>query len=397
MMYKENLDILPAMLECSPARMLEQFTIPEAKHFIAIGGFVLFEVLLMALLPSPRCECLPTPGGNIVSFRVNALPAWFITVGAYFALQYAEIMPQTFVHDEFFDLLTVLVIFGDVGSFLFYLKGIFTPSNSDATFRGRFWQDFYLGIELHPKIGPINCKLFTIGRIGMNLWTIVNLGHLQKEYANLGYVTWPMILTNLFAAVYTVDWAWKEIWYIRTIDMCHDRFGFMLCSGPLIFMPTFFCCQPFFLSYRTHEISTPFAIFVGALFFFWYVMFRVCNDQKDLARKTKGKYPMWGYKPKMIAAKYTTGDGKEHSSLLLASHLWGVSRHFNYFTDWAMTFCYSLACGFSNLTPHLYGIYMVCLLAHRAYRDDRKCRIKYGKYWDEYCEICPHIFIPYVI
>ena len=88
----------------------------------------------------------------------------------------------SYVHDNFWELLTALLIISDIFAVLFYLKGIFLPTNSDATYRGNFLADFYLGIcfiffsvsvklffflfsgiELHPKIGALNCKLFNIG------------------------------------------------------------------------------------------------------------------------------------------------------------------------------------------------------------------------------------------
>jgi hypothetical protein len=31
------------------------------------------------------------------------------------------------------------------------------------------------------------------------------------------------------------------------------------------------------------------------------------------------------------------------------------------------------------------------------HRDLQKCRRKYGKDWDKYCELVPYTFIPYVI
>jgi 7-dehydrocholesterol reductase len=36
-------------------------------------------------------------------------------------------------------------------------------------------------------------------------------------------------------------------------------------------------------------------------------------------RATNGKALVWGKPPQMIAAKYSTGDGKQKTSLLLAS------------------------------------------------------------------------------
>ena len=36
------------------------------------------------------------------------------------------------------------------------------------------------------------------------------------------------------------------------------------------------------------------------------------------------------------------------------------------------------------------------LLFDRATRDDRRCRTKYGPFWDDYCERVPYKIVPYV-
>jgi len=39
---------------------------------------------------------------------------------------------------------------------------------------------------------------------------------------------------------------------------------------------------------------------------------------------------------------------------------------------------------------------MTCLLVDRAFRDERRCKAKYGKAWDEYKAKVPYLIIPYV-
>jgi hypothetical protein len=57
-------------------------------------------------------------------------------------------------------------------------------------------------------------------------------------------------------------------------------------------------------------------------------------------------------------AKYSTGNGTEHRSLLLCSGYWGVSRHFNYFTDLLLCTAFSLPCRFESVLPYFYIAYM---------------------------------------
>ena len=48
----------------------------------------------------------------------------------------------------------------------------------------------------------------------------------------------------------------------------------------------------------------------------------LCGVSKQVFRATDGQALVWGKKPEMIIAKYSTADGKEATSLLLASGGW---------------------------------------------------------------------------
>jgi protein-S-isoprenylcysteine O-methyltransferase Ste14 len=47
-----------------------------------------------------------------------------------------------------------------------------------------------------------------------------------------------------------------------------------------------------------------------------------------------------------------------------------------------------------SFMPYFYVFFLTILLFHRAKRDDVKCRLKYGKYWEEYCKTVPYKVIP---
>lgn len=79
---------------------------------------------------------------------------------------------------------------------------------------------------------------------------------------------------------------------------------------------------------------------------------------------------------------------------LLISGWWGASRHINYLGDWLMSIAWCLPCGYATPIPYFYAIYFAVLLLHRQLRDDDKCRKKYGKDWERYCEIVKWRIIP---
>ena len=41
-------------------------------------------------------------------------------------------------------------------------------------------------------------------------------------------------------------------------------------------------------------------------------------------------------------------------------------------------------------------LWLFCLLTHRAWRDEQRCRQKYGKLWDEYCRKARFRMIPFL-
>ncbi len=46
------------------------------------------------------------------------------------------------------------------------------------------------------------------------------------------------------------------------------------------------------------------------------------------------------------------------------------------------------------LTQFFYVTFLSILLLHRGFRDDEKCKAKYGVYWDEYRALVPWKVLP---
>lgn len=120
------------------------------------------------------------------------------------------------------------------------------------------------------------------------------------------------------------------------------------------------------------------------------------DRQRQVVRATDGKCKIWFKKPKLINASYIDEDGVKHRSLLLASGCWGLARHINYLFELMSAFCWCFATGNNGLMAYAYFLFLVVLLVHRNLRDEDKCRKKYGKFWDTYCEQVKYNIIPYI-
>lgn len=223
---------------------------------------------------------------------------------------------------------------------------------------------------------------------------------------------------NLLQAVYVLDFFFNEDWYVQTVDISHDHFGFMLAWGDTVFLPAFYTLQCQYLARHPNTLSTVPSALVLITGLAAYAMFRAANHQRLYVRRHCERFPestpvIWNQPARVLKCTYTTSDGHEHNTVLLASGWWGVARHFNYLADLVQAgcMCVSLSykqrtnvggvlirskalCGFEHVLPWLYFIYMLILLCHRVHRNDRRCYNKYGPKWEEYCRMVPYRILP---
>jgi len=343
-------------------------------------------------------ECLGsvTPAGNQLQYNINGLQAWVISHGLFFlgAFYYGWFSPTVIV-DLWGPMLWVTTLFGNLVALFAYVKAHLFPSHpEDRKFSGNFVYDYYMGIELNPRIGRFDFKLFFNGRPGIVLWTLLNISFAAKQYELYGYVTNSMLIVNFLQALYVLYFFWNERWYLHTIDICHDHFGWMLAWGDCTWLPYMYTLQGLYLVYVPVELSTPYALFVLSLGLLGYAIFHSANRQKDRFRKEGEERPIWGKRPEVVHCDYLAQDGKVRKSTLLASGWWGMARHFNYTGDLIGCSAYSLACGYGHILPYFYVIFLTILLVHRCRRDEHRCKNKYGSAWDEYCRKVPWRMIP---
>lgn len=358
------------------------------------------QAVLYLLLPGRVRRGTATPGGNVLSYKCNGISAWIASHLLFGVLVKIGVIDATVISDHWGGLMVISNVFGFCLTLFVYVKAYSFPSHpEDRCFSGSSFYDFFMGIEHNPRIGPFDFKLFFNGRPGIVAWTLINLSFTAKQYANFGFVSNSMILLNFLHAMYVVDFFLNESWYLRTIDIAHDHFGFYLAWGDNVWLPFMYTLQSVYLS--RHPISLSWWALTGTLLIglSGYFIFRSVNHQKDYFRtamKATGKCVIWGKPAKYILAPYSTTDADKKYSYLLASGWWGLSRHFNYVGDLLNALSYCLLCGFGHVLPYFYIIFMLILLIHRSFRDDVRCKQKYGVCWSRYCQMVPYRIVPYV-
>ena len=334
-----------------------------------------------------------TPAGHKLAYNINGLQSLIITSILFGMVCYVEIISITWIAKNWIQLFLTMNCYGILLTIVMYVKALYFPSYpNDNKYSGSKLYDVIMGVELNPRIGRslVDIKLFFNGRPGIIGWILINASFSGLQYAKYGTIYNSMILVNLLQGLYVADFFWNESWYLRTIDIAHDHFGWILTWGDLVWLPFMYTLQVSYLVNNPIQLNSLTFMFILIFGLFGYAIFRVTNCQKDKFRQ--GNYPNATY----IECDYETSDGVIHTSKLLTSGCWGIARHLNYTGDLILSLAFCLPCGFSNVLPYFYFIYMVLLLTIRCSRDDQKCREKYGIYWETYCKRVKYQLIPYV-
>jgi len=204
-----------------------------------------------------------------------------------------------------------------------------------------------------------------------------------------------LVVSVSLQLIYLFKFYWWESGYWTSLDIMHDRAGYYICWGCLVWVPSVYTSGGMYLAAHPTQLGflrSFFCFLIGALM----IWINYDSDrQRQRFREKGGKEKIWGKDPKYIVASYTTEKGEQKSSLLLYSGYWGISRHFHYIPEILASLFWCVPCH-TVIMPYFYVIFLTPLLIDRSARDDYRCASKYGKYWDEYRHHVPSRIIPYL-
>ncbi len=364
-----------------------------------LGSYAAFEALLQVYLPGKRFEATTTANGNVPVYKANGVQSLVVTVVAFFICWRFELTSPKEIYDLFGEMLAGMAIFSIFFCVFLQIKGHVAPTDEDSGSCGNPIYDFWWGMELYPKLGPLNVKQFTNCRFGMMAWAILPIIFACYQYERDGYLADSVAVTTLLMSVYNFKFFLWETGYFNSMDIQHDRAGYYICWGCLVWVPAVYASPALYVASVTPPVSLG-ATRSLAITFLGLLSIWVNYDsdlQRQLFRASKGKKKVWGKKPLMIEAEYKVLKNDEwvtKKSLLLASGWWGVARHFHYLPEITASFFWTAPALFDKLPPYLYVVFLTILLIDRSMRDDLRCSLKYGKHWKKYCELVPYKIVP---
>ncbi|KAH0926284.1 hypothetical protein HID58_018540 [Brassica napus] len=319
---------------------------PTAITWKIIFCYGAFKAALQLLLPGKRVEGPVSPTGNRPVYKDNGLAAYFVTLATYlvFMLYVYElscillfrfgIFNPAIVYDHLGAIFSALIFGCFIFCVLLYVKGHVAPSSSDSGSCGNLIIDFYWVMELYPRIGKnFDIKVFTNCRFGMMSWlflpsptalsslTLLICGPYTFTFLN-GRVSDSMLVNTILMLVYVTKFFGWEAGYWNSMDIAHDRAGFYICWGCLVWLPSIYTSPGMYLVNHPVQLGTQLAIYILVAGILCIYINYDCDRQRQEFRRTNGECS--------IVATYKTTASETKTSLLLTSGWWGLARHFHY-------------------------------------------------------------------
>ncbi|EKX51861.1 ergosterol biosynthesis ERG4/ERG24 family [Guillardia theta CCMP2712] len=351
--------------------------------FAMCAGWFLFLVFLERILPYKVGQGVELSNGQRLKYRINGhLTFW---VSLFVAEHFIDL---SILYDKYLELAVAAISLSILLSVYLYLssfkKGALLAKGGNT---GCAPYDFWMGRELNPRVGDFDLKVFCELRPGLIGWMLLNLGMLQKQrQLNNGSVSTSMLLVNAFQGLYVWDALYNEEAVLTTMDVTTDGFGYMLCFGDLAWVPFTYSLPARYLVTHNAGLSDEILLAFALLGMLGFYVFRASNSQKDAFRRD----------PQSEEVKHLKYLKTERGTSLIVSGWWGLARKINYTGDWFFGLSWSLFTGFGSILTYFYPIYFAALLAHRAWRDDHACSLKYGADWKKFKEMVPYVFFPWL-
>lgn len=243
-------------------------------------------------------------------------------------------------------------------------------------------REYYMGAELNPSFLGVDLKMFSYRPSLMGLF-VLNLAFASAQLERYGELSTSMLLYQLFTFIYVFNYFQFEYGMLYTWDVIAENFGWMLVWGDYAFVPFAYSVIGWYLVDDTAAMHPALVVALPCLFLFGLWVFRGANQQKDQFKRDP-KAKIWGKTPETLGGK------------ILVSGFWGIGRKLNYAGEITVYTSWALLSGTQSFVPYVLPFWLFCLLTHRAWRDEQRCREKYGKLWDEYCTRAKFRMIPFL-
>ncbi|KAH7663490.1 Delta(14)-sterol reductase protein [Dioscorea alata] len=208
--------------------------IPSWSSVVILFSYLGYLAISGSLLPGKVIPGAVLSDGTRLHYRCNGLLSLIMLLVLLGIGVNMKMISPTVVADKGIELLSATFIFSVIVSLALYAVGCKSRKQSSslkAHVTGNFIHDCWFGVQLNPHFIGVDLKFFFV-RAGMMGWWFINLSVLAKSI-QAGYVNISVILSQLFSALYILDYFFHEEFMTSTWDIIAERLGFMLVFGDL--------------------------------------------------------------------------------------------------------------------------------------------------------------------
>lgn len=349
---------------------------------------------LLRFLPGRPFFGPAAPSGYRPEYRANGVAAWLVTHALLLAGLASGVLSGRALFARYGELLATLNLVALGGCAILRLKAAVSPTSPDLVKTGNPIFDFFQGVELHPRGLGVNLKQLVNCRVSMMGWSALVVTSCAYQIESLGHLTLALGVSAALLVAYLFKFFLWETGYFTSLDITHDRFGFYICWGVLVWVPAVYPIAQLQLAATPTSLSWPAAAAIAAIGLLAICVNYAADAQRQRVRASEGAALVWGKPPEVIEASYATADGTTRRNLLLASGYWGLARHFHYLPELTLALAWTLPVGATAAIAYFYVVFLAILLVDRAGRDDRRCEAKYGAAWHEYRRLVPFKIVP---
>ena len=354
--------------------------LPATLMFV---GFVGAMFIGTRFLPGKLLEGFGQPDGTHKIYKLNGLVLFTATTFAVAMCTLMFHLSLVPLYTHFWSLFIAANLFAFVFCGILYVTGRQRQTNAkERLFLSEILSDLWFGIELNPTWLGVDLKMFAY-QPSLIVLGLLNGSFAYVQYETYGQISTQMWMFQLFWWGYLATHYYYEEFMLSTWDIIAEKFGFMLVWGDLVLVPFCYSVVGWYVVDQIDPMPVSTIVGISLLYLGGLSMFRGSNAQKHSFKKDPNT-TIWGKPAQTIGGK------------LLTSGWWGIGRKLNYTGEICVYFVLSLTSGTDSIIPYFLPLWLCILLPHRAWRDEQRCRNKYGELWDVYCQKVKFRMVPFL-
>jgi len=349
-----------------------------------VGGWMLLQ-LVLAWIPLGWVRYWYDTNPPVI-YRCNGFISAVVLKCIFIGLYYYKQPVFRYISTQFIPLVAVFIVLTALLSLVLFIR------NRSGGFSGLVYGTSVL-LQIWPlrnKTYPVNVKIFLVVHMAILGWATLN-GIVGFEAYQTNKLSPAFVCVFIMQSIFIIDFLLFQASLSHSLLMRHDTVGFIFLFMCLVFVPFVNNIHlRYLLSQPSNTTECPYVLLsiAATLFFIGYLISRQANFVKDRFRENRIRLGIYEEIP---------GDPMHFQRPLIASGLWGLCRHPNYFGCLLMAIGWSLPCGVTNPITYLYILHTLILFAIRAHRDNELCCEKHGQMqWGRYCQQVRSRFIPFI-